>query len=802
MKQATLIRPRHRRSTAAGGDGAAATKMCPNRHWLVSTETGKDAGAVAGAEASRATAARRRRSLDQIVEVLVALILVNCLATAAAALMITPPDSLESLASAPASYSSSYPAVDEEDDVTGFYRSPHRLSGYPQIQQLQRSQNFKISPKPCSFGRVEGTCMFVWECIKSEGRHVGMCVDSFMFGSCCTHNYTDNIVLPQTAFSYTRPTKPLTLRPKPPAPYKPLISGMTTIERPHGAGTLVIRPSGPHHQGTLARPHPPPYQSKPTTASDLQSSASHSSGSSSSGSSPNSIWHTSTQQQQQHHHQNQQNHWQMTTEPSFITKPRPTGWTKPGIVNLPMPARPSKPSKPTKKPIVYERPPPPPSPSPSTAASASTTSTTPIWPGQTHPLPAQPHRPTRPQLSPGTSLAASSSSVWPSTSTSTTSTSTTTTTTTKATTTTTRRTTTPATTTTTTRRTTTSKPTKPYQRPTTAISSSSTSTTAGSSPPSKTPTTSSGIVTGGSSSHRPSQPTHRPPILATSGIETNEITDSSSPDTGALGHVKTISAARSECGVPTLARPETRIVGGKSAAFGRWPWQVSVRRTSFFGFSSTHRCGGALINENWIATAGHCVDDLLISQIRIRVGEYDFSHVQEQLPYIERGVAKKVVHPKYSFLTYEYDLALVKLEQPLEFAPHVSPICLPETESLLIGMNATVTGWGRLSEGGTLPSVLQEVSVPIVSNDNCKSMFMRAGRQEFIPDIFLCAGYETGGQDSCQGDSGGPLQAKAQDGRFFLAGIISWGIGCAEANLPGVCTRISKFTPWILEHVR
>lgn len=167
---------------------------------------------------------------------------------------------------------------------------------------------------------------------------------------------------------------------------------------------------------------------------------------------------------------------------------------------------------------------------------------------------------------------------------------------------------------------------------------------------------------------------------------------------------------------------------------------------------------------------------LLISQIRIRVGEYDFSHVQEQLPYIERAVSKKVVHPKYNFFTYEYDLALVKLEQPLEFAPHVSPICLPETESLLIGMNATVTGWGRLSEGGTLPSVLQEVSkhatlavifshshsmqvsVPIVSNDNCKSMFLRAGRQEFIPDIFLCAGYETGGQDSCQGDSGGPLQ--------------------------------------------
>lgn len=79
------------------------------------------------------------------------------------------------------------------------------------------------------------------------------------------------------------------------------------------------------------------------------------------------------------------------------------------------------------------------------------------------------------------------------------------------------------------------------------------------------------------------------------------------------------------------------------------------------------------------------------------------------MPYVERGVAKKIVHPKYNFFTYEYDLALVQLDKPLEFAPHISPICLPASDDLLIGENATVTGWGRLSEGGTLPSVLQEV---------------------------------------------------------------------------------------------
>lgn len=73
---------------------------------------------------------------------------------------------------------------------------------------FQRSQNYKISPKPCTISGVDGTCMFVWECIKSEGQHVGMCVDSFMFGSCCAHNLTDNIVLTET-FSFTRPTKPV-----------------------------------------------------------------------------------------------------------------------------------------------------------------------------------------------------------------------------------------------------------------------------------------------------------------------------------------------------------------------------------------------------------------------------------------------------------------------------------------------------------------------------------------------------------------------------------------------------------------
>lgn len=57
------------------------------------------------------------------------------------------------------------------------------------------NSTLKINPKPCTANGYGGTCMFVWECIKSEGQHVGMCVDSFMFGSCCALNLTENLVL-------------------------------------------------------------------------------------------------------------------------------------------------------------------------------------------------------------------------------------------------------------------------------------------------------------------------------------------------------------------------------------------------------------------------------------------------------------------------------------------------------------------------------------------------------------------------------------------------------------------------------
>lgn len=98
---------------------------------------------------------------------------------------------------------------------------------------------------------------------------------------------------------------------------------------------------------------------------------------------------------------------------------------------------------------------------------------------------------------------------------------------------------------------------------------------------------------------------------------------------------------------------------------------------------------------------------------------------------------------------------------------------------------------------GPLPSILQEVSVPVINNTVCESMYRAAGYIEHIPHIFICAGWRRGGFDSCEGDSGGPMVIQRPDKRFLLAGVISWGIGCAEPNQPGVYTRISEFRDWI-----
>nr|XP_050863126.1 serine proteinase stubble isoform X1 [Vespula vulgaris] len=243
--------------------------------------------------------------------------------------------------------------------------------------------------------------------------------------------------------------------------------------------------------------------------------------------------------------------------------------------------------------------------------------------------------------------------------------------------------------------------------------------------------------------------------------------------------------------------PESRIVGGNRSTFGKWPWQISLRqwKTSTY----LHKCGAALLNENWAITAAHCVENVSPADLLLRIGEYDLANEEEPYGFQERRVQIIASHPQFDPRTFEYDLALLRFYEPLPtFQPNVLPICLPDDDETYVGRTAYVTGWGRLYDEGPLPSILQEVAVPVINNTVCEAMYRNAGYIEHIPHIFICAGWRNGGFDSCEGDSGGPMVIqRARDKRWILAGIISWGIGCAVPNQPGVYTRISEFREWI-----
>jgi secreted trypsin-like serine protease len=238
-----------------------------------------------------------------------------------------------------------------------------------------------------------------------------------------------------------------------------------------------------------------------------------------------------------------------------------------------------------------------------------------------------------------------------------------------------------------------------------------------------------------------------------------------------------------------------RIVGGDAVKTkDTYPWMVALVNRGFRPARGQF-CGGSLIAPQWVITAAHCPYGNDPEDFDVVLGLIDlYEEKAERIP-----IEEIIIHPNYDPNTSDFDIALLRLakaakQKPIQLIPAGDPDGLTAPDKM-----ATAIGWGALYEGGPPSPKLMHVGVPIISDDKAHNAYKKYGGK--ITENMLAAGIPEGGKDACQGDSGGPLVVVGKNQQLFLAGVTSWGIGCARPDLPGLYARLSRLGDWVRQKI-
>ncbi|RZF38225.1 hypothetical protein LSTR_LSTR005586 [Laodelphax striatellus] len=251
------------------------------------------------------------------------------------------------------------------------------------------------------------------------------------------------------------------------------------------------------------------------------------------------------------------------------------------------------------------------------------------------------------------------------------------------------------------------------------------------------------------------------------------------------------NSCRCVCGVSSRTM---RIVGGNETKINEFPW------IAMLSYKGKFYCAGALITRQHLLTAAHCVEGLKHKEMSVLLGEHD-RRLRNETELTKRKVAKVMAHPNFTISNFNNDIAILKLDAPVNIQDsNLRTACLPQDKSAdYTSRIGVVAGWGRLNEKKPTANVLNKVSVPIMSTEQCLKSGYSKSR---LTNNMLCAGYLEGKLDACQGDSGGPLHLNSSNSAHMeVAGIVSWGRGCARPNYPGVYTRVVNYKDWIKDQL-
>lgn len=240
-----------------------------------------------------------------------------------------------------------------------------------------------------------------------------------------------------------------------------------------------------------------------------------------------------------------------------------------------------------------------------------------------------------------------------------------------------------------------------------------------------------------------------------------------------------------------------QIINGKKSPKGKWPGQVALLQANISSNYDAQFCGGSLIRKKWVLTAAHCVEPFTyVNEIEVLYKTNSLNKGGKRVK-----AAAVIYHGSYDSKTFDYDIAVIKLQKNAKPKAFYKNVSKKKAKKLTKpGRDAYVMGWGNTSTTSKVyPVDLREVMVPFVSRKKCN------GSNSYNGDItnrMICAGFMQGGKDACQGDSGGPLMVKYKGKWRTQAGIVSWGIGCAKKNFPGVYTDLGDFQKWIKNQIK
>lgn len=261
-----------------------------------------------------------------------------------------------------------------------------------------------------------------------------------------------------------------------------------------------------------------------------------------------------------------------------------------------------------------------------------------------------------------------------------------------------------------------------------------------------------------------------------------------------MGVMSTAVPAHADSG-----RPDPRIINGTAIPITDAPWQVGLLSVPY---GLAQYCGGSIIDARWIVTAAHCVSDISWlrgpDDVEILAGSASVAVTPRPTTY---QVALILTHPEYDASTYTNDIALLKMASPIPVnGTTMAPIVLPTQDPAMWpakGTRAFISGWGNTSTTEMrYPDELQGAYVDVLGSPTA-TLCGQYPFDEYLPLQMLCAGTSFDPfTDTCQGDSGGPLAINVA-GTWTLAGITSWGEGCAQPGYPGVYTRVTTYASWL-----